>query len=899
MYINKLHLRAFGKFTYKRIYFGNKFNIVYGENEAGKSTVHNFIVALLYGFDEDEAGIVKYNKYKPWNNSLYKGSLDMNNNVDEKYHVSKDFLLGTTQVFKKDSSDRNEPELLDEYIPNPGEFFFNINKLSFCNTVSVSQLGNKTEKELANELKNKIINLSKTRDESISMERILARLYNVKEEAGSENNDKTLLGQYFIRLSELKDARENSLNASRQVMFLAMEKKKLGSKIQELDMRIEELKNQLSDYQRSIEKDKFLKAEPIKIELDEINEKLLSFNDEEMAKYSKEDYKEAVNLESILSSMKNQRHILMKEKERLESELEKLQSDISNYIDEQFDINKLNGDYSIYKENNIKISDMKSKILSGHNAIKSIDIEEINKFVADYNEVEEINKKIDITKILLDEKNYDLMKKFGRNQSIKSFFTSLFGIAFAGAGAYSCYLGYTLNIIEYYYGAGALIPAIICLVAAARKSNKSKSAKKEVESMECEYADYTISMNQLENEKEEIVKQLNCENFHEMTEVFQKKSTESNVVDEKFRLLKYDEEKLKEIEEENAELAKKLSNNLNILKLLEISDENIKAANDAYNRKDQIREKIAQNKNNIEQLKQNLSKADKEMSFEDKRMEMILGANDMDDLESFKKSVEQYEKYKELKDRRDYCKNILNTIIGNEDFDELKKKTQNVMLYDVKELDEQEYQLNIFKMNDEKAKIVKSIDNIHKEIDDIERNTRGLAEIEEEIDFYEYKTNTFKRKIQVAEMAADKITKISDSIKGDFMPLLKRSISDNFAYLTGGKYNQVVIDDHMNITVLSEDNKDRNIELESLSGGTLDQLYLSLRIGLSNILSGNQNIPLIFDDSFVQYDSKRLKKSIEMLVRESERRQVILFTCQEREAELAKQLNVKFNYIKL
>ncbi len=899
MYINKLHLRAFGKFAYKRIYLGNKFNIIYGENEAGKSTVHNFLEALLYGFDEDEEGTAKFNKYKPWNNSLYKGSLDINNNFGDKYHVSKDFLLKTIQVFKKDSSDTSEPELIEENISNPGEFFFNINKLSFCNTVSVRQLGNKTEKEMAYELKNKIINLSKTRDESISMERILARLYNIREEAGSESNDKTLLGQYFIRVSELKGARENAVNSGRQVMFLAMEKKKLGSKIQELDIRIGELKSQLSDYQLSIEKNKFSKAEPIKKELDEINEKLLSFNEEEITKYSQEDYKEAVSIESILSSMKNQRQILMQEKEGLEAELEKLQSDISNYIDEQFDIDKLNEDYRNYKENNIKINDMKSKILLGHDAIKSIDIEEINKFIADYNEVEEINKKIDITKILLDEKSYDLMKKFGRNQNIKSFFTSIFVIAFVCAAACSFYLGYTLNIMEYYYGAGALIPAIICFIFASKQSNKSKSAKKEVESMECEYADYTISMNQLENEKEEIVKQAGCDNFQDMTDIFQKKSTENNVVEEKLRLLNYDEEILKEIEAENAELLKKLSNTLNILKFAEMTGENIKAANDAYNRKNYVKENILQIKDSIEQLKQNLSRADKEISFEDKRLKMILGANYMDDLESFKKNVTQCEEYKELKVRRDYCEKILNTIIGNDNYDELKNKTKNVMLYDVKELDEQKYQLNIFELNDKKAELKKGIDNIHKEIEEIERNTRSLAEIEEDIDFYEYKIKTFKRKIKVAEIAAERITKISDSIKGDFMPLLKKSISDNFAYLTGGKYNGVVIDSDMNITVLSEDNKDRKIELESLSGGTLDQLYLSLRLGLSNILSGSQNIPLIFDDSFVQYDSKRLKKSIEMLARESERRQVILLTCQEREAELAKQMNVKFNYIKL
>ena len=230
---------------------------------------------------------------------------------------------------------------------------------------------------------------------------------------------------------------------------------------------------------------------------------------------------------------------------------------------------------------------------------------------------------------------------------------------------------------------------------------------------------------------------------------------------------------------------------------------------------------------------------------------------------------------------------------------ELKEKTKSVTLFETKEIDKHKHQLDIFKLSDEKANLAESVDLIHREIEDIESSTRSLAEIEEEIDFYLDKINMFKRKIEIAEMAAEKITKISDSIKGDFMPLLKKSISDNFAYLTEGKYTEVAFDENMNITVIAEDNKDRHIELESLSGGTLDQLYLSLRVGLSNILSGNKDIPLIFDDSFVQYDTKRLKKSLEMLSRESERRQVILFTCQEREAETAKQLNIKFNYIKL
>lgn len=897
MYINKLHLRAFGKFSSKRMYFGSKFNIIYGENEAGKSTIHNFIEAILYGFGEDENGILKYNKYKPWDNSLYRGTLGMSMRNGEKYVVSKDFLLGTTQVFKKESSDRSDPEMVEEDIPSPGDFFFNMNRTSFRNTVSVRQLGNKTEQELANELKNKIINLSSTRDQNISIERILSTLNSIKEEAGSEDNGKTLLGQYSLRLSELKSARENSVNAGRQVMFLAMEKKKLKNKISELDMRIAELKKQLSDYELSVAKDKFLKAEPLKMELDEINKNLQNFDSS--LKYSKEDFKEAMSLEHILENMTNVRDSLVREKEKMYSRLEELGRDISNFMDSSFSIEKLNEDYSNYTTTIAKITDMKSKIHSGYESIKSIDINEINKFAEYYDSVVEINKKIEIANVFLDEKDYETMKKFGKSQGIQSFFAALFGIAFLGAGAYSSYLGYTMNVMEYYYGAGAVVPAFMLFVLSSRKSARAKSAKKEIESMECSHTDYTLTVDQLQKQKNEIIKNAGCDNFDGMSDLYKKKCTEKNIVEEKLNLLKFDEEHLKHTEEENDVLSRMLQETLKKFNFEEISQENIKRINEAYLRKNQVREETSSLKMTSEQNMQSLSKVEKELSFEQRRLEMILSANGVSDIESFKEAAAKYDQYEALVKRKEYLDNILSSIIGNEDFDALKEKTKNVMFYETKALDEQKCQLDIFKMNEEKAKIAENIDNIHKEIEDIESGRRNQAEIEEEIDFYEDKINTFKNKIKIAEMAAEKITKIADSIKGDFMPLLKKSISDNFYYLTGGKYSEVSFDENMNITVIEEDNKNRNIELESLSGGTLDQLYLSLRVGLSNILSGNQEIPLIFDDSFVQYDTRRLKKSIEMLARESERRQVILFTCQEREADTAKQLNVKFNYIKL
>lgn len=907
MYINKLHLRAFGKFIYKRLYFENRFNIIYGENEAGKSTVHNFIEAVLYGFDEDEE-TSRYDKYKPWNGNLYKGSIGIKNNSGEKYLISKDFLLGTTQVFKKPD---DEPEMHEEEITCPGEHFFNMNKISFRNTVSVRQLGNKTERELAKELKNKIMNLSETRDETISIDRILQRLNIIKEEAGDENNDKTLLGQYTLRLRELEEARENSLNAKRQVMFLVMEKKRISGKIQELNLRIEELSNELHDYELSVEKDRFLRAEPVKNELDEIDNKLLNYSEDNVRKYSDSNFREAVNVEGVLNSMYSRRRSLEKDMEEKEEKLNVLVSDISNKIGELFDIDKLNQDYSRYENNIAKIKELNAKINSGKESISNINIGDIDSFLDNYGRIEDTDRKIDITGVFLGNEDYEKMKSYKSSRIRNVALLMIFAAALTGGVWWSGYQYNDVikNFMDRYYvmqepvnTAAGIITAIIAVMVgliAKPNFNKIKGAKNEIDSMECEFADYTISINRLNEEKLEIIEEAGCKDLGEVVERVTKLSTEKSMYEEKNKLINYDAESLNVLEQENDELKASLLKSLSVLDVQDLNPETIREANDAYSRKDSVKEEAGKIKSGIEQLKQSIVKLDKEIAFEEKRLEMILSSNSMEDLDSFKEAVEYSEKYNELKNNRDYKESILNKILGDDSFEDLKERTKNVAFYEVKKLDTQAHQLKIFKLNEEKSELSDNISDILKEIDEIEENTRSLAEVEEEIGFYENKINTFKKKIKVAEIAEDKIIKISDSIKGDFMPLLRKSISDNFSYLTGGKYCEVVIDENMNITVVEEDNKQRNIELESLSGGTLDQLYLALRVGLGNILSGNQNIPLIFDDSFVQYDSKRLRNSIEMLAKESERRQIILFTCQEREAEIAKQMNIKFNYIKL
>ena len=75
----ELHLKGFGKFHDRTISFTDGINVIYGKNEAGKSTMHTFIRGMLFGIQPQRGRASKndlYSKYEPWENGgTYEGSL--------------------------------------------------------------------------------------------------------------------------------------------------------------------------------------------------------------------------------------------------------------------------------------------------------------------------------------------------------------------------------------------------------------------------------------------------------------------------------------------------------------------------------------------------------------------------------------------------------------------------------------------------------------------------------------------------------------------------------------------------------------------------------------------------------------------------------------------------------
>ena len=103
--------------------------------------------------------------------------------------------------------------------------------------------------------------------------------------------------------------------------------------------------------------------------------------------------------------------------------------------------------------------------------------------------------------------------------------------------------------------------------------------------------------------------------------------------------------------------------------------------------------------------------------------------------------------------------------------------------------------------------------------------------------------------------------------------------------MTGGRYDRLTLSEDFSLLAAAEQEETLR-EILWRSDGTIDQLYLALRLAVAEELI--PEAPLVLDDAFVRFDDKRLKAVLDILRKESEQRQVILFTCQHRERELLK-----------
>lgn len=134
--IEKLYIISFGQFENVHIEFSPAFNLIYGKNESGKSTIVSFIEGLLYGFDDGKK-VRHFNKkqeiYKPIHSYKYAG-FGIFNKDGTNYRISRNFFDGTYEIYNLDTN-----EIIESKASNlnyPGEFLLGIDYDLYKNLIA-------------------------------------------------------------------------------------------------------------------------------------------------------------------------------------------------------------------------------------------------------------------------------------------------------------------------------------------------------------------------------------------------------------------------------------------------------------------------------------------------------------------------------------------------------------------------------------------------------------------------------------------------------------------------------------------------------------------------------------------------------------------------------------------
>ena len=133
-------------------------------------------------------------------------------------------------------------------------------------------------------------------------------------------------------------------------------------------------------------------------------------------------------------------------------------------------------------------------------------------------------------------------------------------------------------------------------------------------------------------------------------------------------------------------------------------------------------------------------------------------------------------------------------------------------------------------------------------------------------------------------LAMDALQRANATLQSRFSPALSRRAGELFSRLTGGRYESVLLDRDFGAQA-GETGAAVAHDAHCLSLGTLDQLYLAVRLAIcETVLPADDPIPLVLDDALVRFDDDRCRAALELLYEESQTRQILLFTCQHREA---------------
>ena len=268
---------------------------------------------------------------------------------------------------------------------------------------------------------------------------------------------------------------------------------------------------------------------------------------------------------------------------------------------------------------------------------------------------------------------------------------------------------------------------------------------------------------------------------------------------------------------------------------------------------------------------------------------IILLKNKKYNIKNIKLQIDTLEKNnKELKEEIDKIENNLNKL-------NLEEKSKLINLYGEKI--EYLFNNNILEklINENKDNLDKLNLDLHKlelDMNNIEPKLEKIADLEEKLYIENEKLINLENKSKIFNLTKELIENAYTEMKNNITPKFNINLSKNIEKLSNGKYKKIIINDGIKVEL----DNGKYISADRLSSGTIEQIYLALRLSVINELS-KEKMPILLDETFAYYDDARLEEALKFL--NSIDNQVIIFSCTNREKDILDKLNIKYNLINM
>lgn len=781
MKLLRCYVENFGKLSEFKYEFEDGLNVINENNGFGKTTFANFIKAMFYGLESTARrtiALTDRKKYMPWQGGNFGGNIEfeINNN---KYKIERYFG-------KKDSEDtfklydlKTNLESKD-FTENIGEEIFKINKEAYERSTYIPQQNLKIQ--MNDSISAKLGNVLESENDVNTFEIAIKKL------SDSMRKYKKTGNRGLIDISE-----KNIENLEKKIELTRLEENNIDEKKEKLNKIIEEIK----------EKEE---------EKKQIQRNITNIIDLKRKDAKKETYQTIRNNYELAGQKYNET------KQFFNGEIPE-DEEIDVLIDKCLEVEK----YKVEFENYGISEEEKNNLKRLNNLFKNKEIDEniIKQNIADYNEIKDVIKKIDMTELnkehIVKESN-QIKDKIDKNKKANIILT-IFTII--------CIIVSVVIILvlsqKKLFGILPVCVAIVLGVIICMKNKNRTHLKKFLNEKILESGELNETNERLKEKK------LKLENgVNQFIEEFSDNKDEQDVLI-----------KLTEIKSDFNKYIDLNNNFNNILEKQFLTKSKLELLEDS------IKEYI------LKYFKE-INKPYTKLSEEIKIRKQELNAAKID-FEEKKKQKEDYEKNNDINEL-----NMDNNVKEQED-NVTKEELEKILIT----LDEK---INI--LNDEKNYLKNQIEKIENEIDENIDLEQELIEEKEKLLNLESRYKVIENTKKILEKAKEKFSShyLNDMIDG-FNKYIKLINEEDIASN---------IDVNLNTKIEYKGSKK---DIDFLSTGYKDLIYICMRFSLIRALYKNECPFVILDDPFVNLDKEKTENAIKLIKELSKEYQIIYFIC--------------------